>query len=249
MGAFVAADSKTNKSYTQSPDAVDHIWKEWGTASKLLLPFMSSSFDTKVVLTNAFVANSPQVILSLVYFSVNRICTSICFATEWNNFGKHRKGLRTTTPTGLQRSAHFLQLPYRWAIPLTTISGVLHWLLSQTLFLVRLEKRKLNGDLYPESTCACGYSPLSLLVFTLVFLILLLVLLFLLLRKMYICVPAAGHSSAVISAACHPPQDDINAHLKVVSWGVVENPDGEKIGHCTFTSQYATLPREGNLYK
>lgn len=133
-------------------------------------------------------------------------------------------------------------------MPLTVVSDVLHWLLSQTLFLVRLEKRKITGELYPESTCACGYSPLSLLVFTLLFLVLLVILLALLLRKVAICIPAAGHSSAVISAACHPSLIDSDAHLKEVQWGVVHNGKGVPTTHCSFTSKSGTHPQEGQSY-
>ena len=247
MSAFIAADSNAHKPYNRFT-GLDQIWRNWGTASKLLLPFISTSFDNKTVLTNAFIANAPQVLLSLVYFSINRIITSMCFSIEWNNYGRQRKSLRTTIPRGAQRPAHFLQLPYRWAIPLTIVSGVLHWLLSQTLFLVRLEKRKITGELYPESTCACGYSPLSLLVFTLLFLALLVALLALLLRKVAICIPAAGHSSAVISAACHPPLIDRDAYLKEVQWGVIHDRKGEPTRHCSFTSESGTHPQEGQSY-
>ena len=40
----------------------------WGTASKAILPFTPAAFNAKSVLLNAFVANTPQVVLSFVYF-------------------------------------------------------------------------------------------------------------------------------------------------------------------------------------
>ncbi|KAF2119634.1 hypothetical protein BDV96DRAFT_629163 [Lophiotrema nucula] len=226
----------------------NQILKEWGTASKLLLPFTSSSFDTRGVLLNTWLANTPQVLLSLGYFSINRICTSICFATEWNRYAYRKKALRVTTPTESQRSTHFLSIPFKWAAPLTVTSGIFHWLLSQTLFLVRFEARKMNGDLYPTSACACGYSPLSLLVFTGVFFGFLFILVGLMLRRMEVCIPIAGHCSAVISAACHPPVGDKDAHLRKVQWGAVPKPNAEDVGHCTFTSEDVRQPREGHLY-
>jgi hypothetical protein len=121
-------------------------------------------------------------------------------------------------------------------------------MLSQALFLVRFEVRNTDGNLYPESTCACGYSPLSVLIFTLLFLGLLLWVLCLLLQKVDIYMPVTGHCSAVISAACHPPPDDENAHWKKVQWGVVRNRFGGSIEHCTFTSEEVTYPQEGELY-
>lgn len=61
-----------------------------------------------------------------------------------------RKGLRVTAPRGEQRSSYFLQLPYRWAVPLMIVSGALHWLMSQTIFPVRLETRSRDGNIDPQ---------------------------------------------------------------------------------------------------
>lgn len=86
-------------------------YSAWGTASNLLVRGTSSSFDTKGVLKVVWLANIPQVALSLVYFTINRICTSACFAAEWNNYAIHRKGLRVTAPEGLQRSVSIVSIP------------------------------------------------------------------------------------------------------------------------------------------
>jgi hypothetical protein len=219
-----------------------------GTASTLTVPFTSATFDARGVLVVAFLANLPQVGLSLLYFSINRICTSICFSAEWNQYTHYQKGLRVTHPTGKQRGTHFLQLPLRWAVPLTAMSGLLHWLLSQSLFLVRQEKRTRDDVLYPGSTCACGYSVLSLLIFTLVLLTLLSVVLYLLLEKTEIQLPPARHCSLVISAACHPPNDEVDAHLGEVRWGVTEVATEGRVGHCTFTSREVTSVQPGRMY-
>ena len=74
------------------------------------------------------------------------------------------------------------------------------------------------------------------------------VLLALLLRKVTIYIPAAGHSSAVISAACHPPLIERDAHLREVQWGVVHGGKGEPTRHCSFTSNCGTHPQEGQSY-
>jgi hypothetical protein len=50
----------------------------WGTASKLIVPWTATTFDSRGVMMVAFLSNFLQVCLSLVYFSVNRILTSIC---------------------------------------------------------------------------------------------------------------------------------------------------------------------------
>jgi hypothetical protein len=52
----------------------------------------------------------------------------------------------------------------------------------------------------------------------------------------------------LISAACHPPADDIDAHLRPVQWGVVVEGTESTAGHCTFTSMEVTEPKKGCLY-
>ena len=224
-------------------------WTKWGTSSPYQLAIASGSFDPKTTLLNGWLANTPQFLLSFSYFAINRLCTSMCFAQEWNSYGTARKGLRATNPTGQQRSTYFLQLPYRWSIPLTITSGLLHWLLSQSLFLVRLEIRDIHGQVITSnSRCNCGYSPISILTFCLVFLALLLVVLGLLLRKISLDIPAPAHCSLAISAACYAPLDDVHPQLKPVQWGVVRSCFGGEIAHCSFTSEEVTAPVEGQWY-
>ncbi|KAH6621842.1 hypothetical protein C7974DRAFT_377502 [Boeremia exigua] len=220
----------------------------WGTSSSAIISLTSTTFDARGALQTALLANLPQVCLSLVYFVINSICTSMCSAREWNEYATIQRGLRVTNPTAAQRSTHFLQLPYRWAIPLTVTSGVLHWLLSQSLFLIRRERRRQDGTLYPESTCACGYSTSSILVFACVFLSLLLVVLSLSIQHLKLRIPPARHRSTIISAACHPPSDDVNCHLKKIQWGVVVEGGMEVVGHCSFSSKEVTAPIEDRLY-
>lgn len=185
----------------------------WGTEPESVIPFTSTTFDARGNFFVAFIANLPQVCLSLIYFAINRTCTLMYFALEWNSYATRKKGLRVTALLDLQGGTHFLQLPLRWAVPLTAMSGILHWLLSQSLFLVRQEVRTREGQLYLGSVCTCVYSAQSLLTFTLVFILLLLSVIYLLLRGMDIHIPPARHCSLVISAACHPPEDDYYAHL------------------------------------
>lgn len=220
----------------------------WGPASPNIIGLTPTTFDARGALQTALLANTPQFCLSLVYFALNRICTSMCFMREWNSYATERKGLRVTQPIAAQRPTYFLQLPYRWAIPLTVTSGMLHWLLSQSLFLVRRETRRRDGTLYPESTCACGYSVLSLLVFTCVFLSLLLAVFALSIRHMEVRIPPARHRSMIVSAACHPQEADTKCHLEEIQWGVVGDGGKETVGHCSFSSRSVVAPVEGHLY-
>lgn len=68
------------------------------------------------------------------------------------------------------------------------------------------------------------------------------------LRRITTNLPLAQHCSLVISAACHPPPDDVTSHLKPVKWGVVRKRFGGEIAHCTFTSEDTMEPVEGSMY-
>lgn len=218
-------------------------------ASLRRVGFAPQSFDTTAILLNALLSNSPQIILSLSYLSLNRLCTAMCFEREWNAYASERKGLRVTRPRGHQRSTYFLQLPYKWALPLTIASGGLHWLLSQTLFLSRLEILDNSGNLIPEeSKCTTGYSPLSGVVFGSGFFLAVLGIYLLPLLKVRHPMPYAGHCSLVVSAACHPPLGDGEHHEEKVMWGVVRSMSNGEFGHCSFTSRDVTSPHKGEEY-
>jgi hypothetical protein len=126
---------------------------DWGTMSKMTLESTQFDFNARSAIFTVWLANIPQVFLSLIYFSTNCIFTSIYFAREWNNYAIRRKDLRVTSPKCEQRSTNFLQLPTRRAVPLIMWSGMLHWLLSQSFFLVRLGARTRDGKIYPSSLC------------------------------------------------------------------------------------------------
>ncbi|KAK5719436.1 hypothetical protein LTR15_007960 [Elasticomyces elasticus] len=218
----------------------------WAASSSTY--FSNSDFSNAHLLLNAWLANIPQLLLSAVYLSLNSIYTSIALAQEWNRMAAARKGLRVTAPQGEQRSTFFLQLPYRWGLPLMVVSGTMHWLLSQTVFLVNLQVRNRDGSIDPDnSTSACGFSALALLVLTAVGWGVCIATGALSLLPLQENLPAAGSSSAVFSAACQPPRGDFNAHLKPVQWGATARSPGD-VGHCTITSQPITKPIAGQIY-
>lgn len=219
----------------------------WGTAS----PFRLSSglsMSTSSILLNTWAVNAPQLGLSILYVLVNTYLTRLCLAVEWNEFGKTKECLRVTSPTGEQRSTHFLQLPFRYAVPLTAFAGVLHWLVSQSLFLQRLEMKNGQGDLVPsQSYCTCGWSGSSTMALLGAMAIAMVVVVLRGSASERITLPPAVDCSLAISAACHPPPDDVDASLRPVHWGVVQSRYGG-IGHCTITSLEASRPVVGMKY-
>jgi len=91
-------------------------------------------------------ANLPQLVLSAVHLLYNAHFTIMALSKEWSRFSTTRKTLRVSYPKGAQRSTYFLNLPYRYALPLMFASGTLHWLVSQSLFLVRIRTLDDFGD-------------------------------------------------------------------------------------------------------
>jgi hypothetical protein len=226
-------------------------WR-WGSTSTLLASSSTASPSSRDLLYNAWLANIPQLLLSVFYLSWNRQCTTHCFNHEWNDHASSRRGLRVTDPTAgsQQREAYFLQLPYRWAVPLVVCSGFLHWLLSQSLFLVRILYYDQSGTFLPEvSKSACGYSIFSLFIFSIVFMLMLGAIFVFTFRQVDVKIPPAQHCSLVISAACHPPPDDDEPQLKAVQWGTASNPFEGPVEHCSFTTEDVTAPVEGMLYE
>jgi hypothetical protein len=223
---------------------------QWGAASTDTSPLSRNSITTTATLWNAWIANAPQLVLSFCYITVNTICTSMAGAGEWNHFASSKKGLRVTKPHGNQRSTYFLQLPYKWSIPLVITSGALHWLLSQTFFLVRVDFFTREGQMIKgESKSACGLSALSLLVFLFGLLLLLGTIGFVGLRRMPTRIPIVASCSLAISAACHPPADEIEPHLEKVRWGVTGHELVQGFGHCSFTSKPVKKPTVGVAYR
>ena len=103
----------------------------------------------------------------LYIISVNGLITAIFLTAECNGFAVVRKGLRVSDPKGSQRSTYYLQLPFRYAVPFSALSGVLHWLLSQTLHQFQVEAYDYTGHILPkgywQSIISYGCSGLGLI--------------------------------------------------------------------------------------
>lgn len=222
----------------------------WGTASTDSLSISASNpLSSTATLYNALLVNIPQLLLSFGYLNLNTICTSIASCAEWNGMGVTRKGLRVTNPQGEQRSTYFLQLPYKWSLPLMITSGTLHWLLSQSFFLVRVDKYNRQGQiLITESISACGFSTFSLYALLLASLIVLGIVGFLGLRKFHVKTPVVASCSLAISAACHPRTGEVDVKLGRVKWGVIGNEGDVANGRCALSTAKVEKLEDGKLY-
>ncbi|UPL01891.1 hypothetical protein LCI18_012825 [Fusarium solani-melongenae] len=196
------------------------------------------------------IANLPQLILSLLYTALNGMWTAMLVGVEWNTYGQEHKGLRTSSPAGDQRRTYWLSLPLRYGLPLLAGSAALHWLISQSIFFVRLviyeDGTKANVETtvsYDFRETTCGYSPIAI-VFTIILgALILLITVGMSLKPMTTAIPVGGPCSAVISSACHAPEGDGDAALKLVRWGAVGGTN-----KLCVTSWPVEPPEIGRLY-
>jgi hypothetical protein len=194
-------------------------------------------------------ANTSQLILSFLYLMYNGLYTCMHLAHEYGGYATDRKSLRVTTPRGTQRSTYWLQLPYTYDVPLILASAVLHWFISQSIFLARVSVWKDGMETSLKSYSAVGFSPAPIFCTILLGTCMLLVAVGMGFRKLPSSVTIAGSCSMALAAAAHRPESDVDAAVLPVKWGVVCAPENaEGVGHCCFTSEQVTEPQEEKLY-
>ena len=185
----------------------------------------------------------------------NSVYTCMFEAAEWARYSQDRKALRVTSPTFAQRSTYWLQLPWKCGIPLNIASSLMHWLVSQSLFLVRinaydpfgkiiLEKENISSD----SRSTCGYSASAIFATIIVGSFMVIALLWTGQTKYDSNIPLVGSCSSAISAACHRPSEDKDAAFGLVKWGAVRHETSQGPGHCCFTTFAVEEPIPGQRY-
>ncbi|KAK4993546.1 hypothetical protein LTR66_005998 [Elasticomyces elasticus] len=245
--AITLAGYAISRSLENQPANIKQLWATGlGTLNGNNLLSMDTSVIGGVVL-----ANVPQAVLSYLYLMFNALYTCMLVAEEWTHYFHSRKPLRVTSPVGQQRSTYWLHLPFTYAIPLTVTSGLLHWLASQSIFMVQISMLSESRD--PGSTTrisTCGYSPVAIILTTVVVSLIVITGIVTGMRKYRIGMTLASSCSAAISAACHPPEGDVDASVLPVQWGVVGGKTSAlgSVGHCTFTSWDVSMPVRGKLY-
>ncbi|CAI7608869.1 unnamed protein product [Penicillium viridicatum] len=236
------------------------IWKQ-ELGSTVTDTLITGSKWPNILELNVFIANIPQLIFSFLYFAFNSLLTTMALAAEWSGYAIHRKGLRVSNNAQLsQRSQYFLSIPYRYSMPLLAASTTLHWLISQSLFMVGIEAfdRKVLRDVNRDLT-TCGYSPIAIVGAVAVAAFMFFCLVGLSAKPFKTGMPVAGSCSLAISAACHPgfnphenrvvysDNEDDDMALLPIKWGSV--PVNGRIGHCSFTSEDVDMPKTGKIYR
>ncbi|XHG03465.1 hypothetical protein AWENTII_006769 [Aspergillus wentii] len=228
--------------------AMKTVWKSGiGTVNSQTI--IKSDWFPTTLLPVTLIVNTPQTIFSLIYFTINAMFSIMVLSAEWNDYALHRKGLRVSTaPKGSQRDTYFLSLPYRYALPLLVLSTLLHWLISQSLFLVNVEMYDATLTRDPQfDIISCGYSPPAIVICLSVSGVLIAYLVGMGCRRFKSGMPIAGSCSAAISATCY--------YIRASQWklflsngGVVPFYGGE-VGHCAFSSVEVETPKDGHIYE
>jgi hypothetical protein len=197
-----------------------------------------------------FFANMFQVVVSALYLLYNNLVTVMVVAAEWNGFISERKTLRLSSPRGIQRSNYFLSLPYRYSLALMICSGLLHWLISQSVFVIQTVaytpefQRDQNKD-----ASSIGFSSIGIVFAMATGTILVLAIIIMGFCNEYkpkksrewgdtppYPMPLVSTCSAAISANCHRHEEDPDCSFLPVRWGRVEDSEAGKGGRYTFST-------------
>lgn len=123
--------------------------------------------------------------------------------------------------------------------------AVLHWAVSQSLFLSELILYA-NGKAVTGSP-SLGYSSSGLVLsITLGGLIVTSCVGLGILRRYHPGLPLLGRSSLVMLEACKRRPQDHQVELKPVQWGVISTNE-QGVIHCGFTNVHVRMPHDGEL--
>ncbi|RVX74197.1 hypothetical protein B0A52_02029 [Exophiala mesophila] len=243
----------------------------------LVMGFNLPGYGNTSIAISTLIANTPQALFSFLYICYNSLFTVMFLSRELMTFsvttGRGRKYIRVSNPQGEQKCTYFLNLPYKYALPLLGGSGLTHWLVSQSVFLANISIIPRDGDVpMQDEITTVAYTPLAMLLLLILAIVILGFLVATAWRKLPYGMPLIASNSIALSAACHIPgytqAERDQAVLRPLSWGVVPSsgkpgdlgirglstsPDmgddgGTAIQHCCFSDRPLEAPLLGNLY-
>lgn len=212
-----------------------HFFSNFGKVNTDMLGMGEGAVQASVLRITA-IANLPQFILAVMWILYMDIYTSMAFARDWSRFEYQPQTLMVTEPRGRQRSLWLMGLPWFQATFLTLMQALMHYLLSQSIFPVRIQAFDENGVVDPEHLVSnIGYSPIAMLVTMIICGFLFVLLLWVGKWHMPSTMPIAGTCSAAISAACHPTMRSFGMECGYLRWGEVQTYQGMQ-RHCSMTT-------------
>lgn len=245
--------NKTNSSI-RSSTGLD----KFGTDSTDKGEIAFTQYDT--LMANAIISNTPQFIVSVIYFYLNAVLTTMVKNAEWTSYATYRKSLRTTIPRGQQRSTYWLQLPYRYSAPLSLAIVFLHWAISQSIYVSRFiyyvdghpvpdpeTGYEIATPWYHGGTLSLGWSSSGLLLCIVLGASILMACIALGIIKRYDAgLPVLDRTSLTILEACQHGPENQSIELSPLQWGVIE-ADQYGPSRCGFASKNVRMPYDGEV--
>ena len=228
---------------------LSELWKQgFGTISANRV--LSNTLRMNSVIANVLIANAPQVAVSFVYIFYNNVLTCMLGEHERNKFTKTRKGLHVSKPRGAQRSTFWLQVPYRYIVPLMSTMAVLHWLIARSIFLVKIKVYDINHQPLPSKDVnACGYSTIALVFAVIVGGVLIVALIGISFCRLDGGMRIIGPCSITLSAAASAGAEEQGAARLPLMYGVIEENTGEQVRtRVGFSSKEVTPLVDGVVY-
>lgn len=253
------------------------IWR-YGLGDAKTWAIAFASFMRKLDQTTGFFvallfANVFQVVVSGLYLLINNLLTVLLIAEEWNGFILGRQTLRLSFPQGIQRSSYFLSLPFAYGIPLIVSSGLLHWMISQSVFVIQTigysqpdvgKLAKAEFEKAPAMDASVvGFSSLGIVFSLSIGITLVIAVLGVGAFKRYRAkrlengkeaypMPLVSTCSAAISAACHKHKQDTDASFLPLTWGFVTDVPTDELSpgrFCFTTATDVRYPSFSEVYQ
>ena len=210
---------------------------------------------------SVLLTNTPQIILSYIYTAYNAVLTSMLSHAELLGYSTKQRGLRVTEPAGAQRSSYYLSLPYRFSIPLIIASALLHWLISQSIFMIRVNVYTPSGtEDRDQFISTVGFSAYAIVIaLVMAFLMLFAALGLGFAMKYPATMPLTATCSASIAAICQPAwgaRFEPDTTTMPLMWSSITHSTNHAVkaesvtkGHATFSSSQVSPLIEGAIYE
>ena len=180
-------------------------------------------------------ANAPQLWLSICYLLWNNQITRIWGEHEWRSYSGRRKPPRVSYGTNVPglRNTRWLQLPYGLSLVIMIISTTMHWIVSQTLFVIEVENQSglpvQNGVPSPDAIIfTICYSPTAIFVIAVLAGIVILGMTMYYITPFRSWMPFMGGSARVVFASCTALPKDLPEDG--IMWGDVSDEWGRLAG-------------------
>ncbi|KAJ5055102.1 hypothetical protein J3E72DRAFT_178788, partial [Bipolaris maydis] len=193
--------------------------------------------------------NMFQAIVSALYLLCNNLLTVMVVAAEWNAYYNfRRKALRVSALKGIQGSTFFLSLPYRCSVTLMVLSGLLHFFIYQSVFVVqpvaylpRYEPQRFIQAPGLDVSCI-GFSSLGTFLALATGFVLVVYFVAQEAAARLFRMPVVSRCSAAISANCHAHAADTDCGFLPVQWRHVSDMTDASGARYTFTIDSGMRP-------